>query len=194
VVDKYQTVRFDGNRYSVPRPCAFRAATVKAYVDRIEIVAEGSVVARHPRGYERRQQILDPIHYLATLGRRPAALDHSKVYRDWRLPAEFSELRQALERRHGPLGSGRQYIRVLQLLAQHPIERVQRAIRSCRSPETPCADRIIQHTFRLAERDAGCEAPLDGIDRVDPVMTVQVRMPDLRHFDLLLTPGEQAYG
>lgn len=193
-VDKYQTAQFDGNRYSVPRPCAFRAVTVKGYVDRIEVVAEGSVVARHRRCYERREQILDPLHYLATLGRRPAALDHSKVYLDWRLPAEFSEFRQSLEQRHGPLSSGRQYIRVLQLLAQHPIERVQRAIQSCRSPESPCADRIIQQTFRMAERDAGREMPSDCVDRTDPMMTVQVRMPDLRHFDQLLTQGEQAYG
>jgi len=200
LVDKFQTVQFDGNRYSVPRPCAFRAVTVKGYVDRVEVVAEGSVVAHHPRGYERRQQILDPLHYLATLGRRPAALDHSKVYRDWRLPVEFSELRQALEQRHGPLGSGRQYIRVLQLLAQHSIERVQRAIQLSRSSEAFCVDRIIQHTFRLAERDAGIESPWDRVDRTDPVMTVQaglpvqVRMPDLRHFDQLLSQGEQAYG
>ncbi len=193
-VDKYQTVRFDGNRYSVPRPCAFRSVTVKGYVDRIEIVAEGSVVARHRRCYERREQILDPLHYLATLGRRPAALDHSRVYRDWRLPAEFSELRQSLEQRHGPLASGRQYIRVLQLLAQHPVERVQRAIQQCRSPEAITADRIIQHVFRSAERDAGREASLDGVDRTDPVMNVQVRVPDLRHFDQLLSQGEQAYG
>lgn len=196
-VDKYQTVQFDGNRYSVPRPCAFRAVTVKGYVDRIEIVAEGSVVAGHRRSYARRQQILDPLHYLATLGRRPAALDHSKVYRDWQLPAEFSELRQSLEQRLGPLGSGRQYIRVLQLLAQHPIERVQRAIQSVatdRSSETLWVDRIIQQTFRLAEREAGREAPLDSLDRTDPVMNVQVRMPDLRHFDQLLSEGEQAYG
>jgi len=134
------------------------------------------------------------MRYLATLGRRPAALDHSKVYCNWRLPEEFSELRQSLEQRQGALSSGRQYIRVLQLLAQHPIERVQRAIQSCRSPESHCADRIIQHTFRMAERDAGREMPSDGVDRTDPVMTVQVRMPDLRHFDQLLSQGEQAYG
>jgi len=193
-VDKYQTVQFDGNRYSVPRPCAFRAVTVKGYVDRIEIVAEGSVVACHARCYGCHEQILDPLHYLATLGRRPAALDHSKVYRDWHLPAEFAELRQSLEERHGALSSGRQYIRVLQLLAQHPIERVQRAIRFCRSSEALGADRIIQHTFRLAECDAGRQAPLEDADHKDPLMTVQVRMPDLRHFDQLLSQGEQAYG
>src|SRR6202035_4548015 len=38
VVDKYQTVQFDNNRYSVPRGCAFRCVRVKGYVDRVEVV------------------------------------------------------------------------------------------------------------------------------------------------------------
>ena len=84
VADKYQTVAFDANRYSVPRPWAFRAVTVKGYVDRVVVVAGGQVVAEHPRCYDHSQQVLDPVHYLATLERRPAALDHAPVYRDWR--------------------------------------------------------------------------------------------------------------
>ena len=192
-VDKYQTVHFDGNRYSVPRPCAFRAATIKAYVDHIEIVTDGSVVARHERCYQRDQQILDPLHYLATLGRRPAALDHSRVYRDWRLPPEFTDLRQALEQRHGPSAGARQYVRVLQLLAQHPVSRVQRALQRCQGPEDLSADRIIQHTFRLAQREVAEEPPRAVDDHEDPVMAVQVRMPDLSQFDQLLSPGERAY-
>ena len=47
-VDKYQTVAFDGNRYSVPRPFAFQMVTVKGYVDRVVIVAQGPG-RRHPR-------------------------------------------------------------------------------------------------------------------------------------------------
>jgi len=47
------------------------------------------------------QQILEPLHYLAVLGRRPAALDHSDVFRSWQLPACFAELRGRLERREG---------------------------------------------------------------------------------------------
>jgi len=35
---------------------------------------------------------------------------------------------------------------------------------------------------------------LEDADHKDPLMTVQVRMPDLRHFDQLLAQGEQAYG
>ena len=39
-MDKYQTVRFDRNRYSVPRACAFQTVMVKGYLDHIEVVAD----------------------------------------------------------------------------------------------------------------------------------------------------------
>lgn len=193
LADKYQTVRFDGNRYSVPRNGAFRTTTVKAYVDHVEIVVDGQAVARHSRGYERHQQILDPIHYLATLGRRPAALDHAKVYRDWRLPAEFALLREALQQRHGPQAGARQYVRVLQLLAQHPVRRVQQAIERCRTPDEVHADRIIQHTRRLAQGAIEEPACLEGWDRWDPALAVRVGPPDLGRFDQLLNQGEPAH-
>lgn len=98
-VDKYQTVRFDNVPYSVPRACAFRAVTVKAYVDRITVVAAGQVVARHARSHERGAMVLDPLHYLTTLSRKPACLDHAPVYRDWALPPAFAELRRSLDLR-----------------------------------------------------------------------------------------------
>ena len=50
--------------------------------------------------------ILDPIHFLATLGRKPGALDHAPVFRDWKLPACFADLRAELERQHGVPMSG----------------------------------------------------------------------------------------
>ena len=127
-VDKYQTVRFDNNRYSVPRAWRFQAVTVKGYVDRVE------VVARRPGGGAARAQ-LRPRTSRSSIrcttwprwGGKPACLDHAPVFRDWRLPPRRStELRQHLEQRHGPLAGARQFIRVLQLLAEHPIERVRR--------------------------------------------------------------------
>ena len=44
------------------------------------------------------------------------------MLRDWRLPESFTRLRQALEQRHGATAGARQYIRVLQLLAEHPAD------------------------------------------------------------------------
>src|ERR1019366_1415299 len=110
-VDKYQTVAFDGNRYSVPRPFAFQTVSVKGYVAMIAIVANGQVVATHERSLKKHTMILDPIHYLATLGKKPGALDHAPVFRDWKLPACFAALRAELERLHGALAGSRRVAR-----------------------------------------------------------------------------------
>jgi len=149
-VCKYQFARFDNVSYSVPRHCAFQTVSVKGYVDRVEIVFNGAVVATHSRSYKSGEQVLDPLHYLVALGRRAAALDHSNVYKNWRLPAVFDELRERLENRHGPRAGAKQYVRVLQLLAQHPLERVKQSIEQLRGPEGADADLIIRRVERSA--------------------------------------------
>ena len=136
VVDKYQTVAFDRNRYSVPRPFAFQAVTVKGYVDRVAIVAGGQVVATHKRSLVPGPPILDPLHYLPTLGRKPGALDHAPVYRDWKLPACFTAFRTELEEHYGATAGTRRFVQVLQLLVDHPLDRVCRAVEDCRRRAT----------------------------------------------------------
>jgi hypothetical protein len=180
-VDKYQTVRFDHNRYSVPRHCAFRAVTVKGYIDRVEVVERGQVVARHARSYGRNQQVLDPLHYLATLQRRPAALDHAPVLRAWQLPEAFARLRQALEQRHGPSAGARHYVRVLQLLAEHPLEHVQGAVETCLRREELYAERIAAEVRRRS--GAAENAPMTSLCHF------HVPRPDLGRFDQLLSQG-----
>ena len=189
VVDKYQTVQFDNNRYSVPRGCAFRCVRVKGYVDRVEVVDGTVVVARHQRSYARHEQLLDPLHYLVTLGRKPAALDHAPVMRHWQLPGSFLQLRQTLEQRHGTTAGARQYIRVLQLLAEHPLARVQQAVEACTKSEQAQAERIAAMVKRLAERDA--DVPL-SLGTATP--KIQVPRPDLGQFDQLLQNGGEADG
>src|SRR3954466_16117259 len=75
-VDKYQTVAFDGNRYSVPRQGAPRRATAKGHRDRVARVARGQAVASHTRCPRRQAMVLEPTHSLAAPGRKPGALDH----------------------------------------------------------------------------------------------------------------------
>ncbi len=103
VVDKYQTVRVDRCRYSVPRECAFRPVTVKLYPERLQIVHAGKVVAEHKRLAEAGAPPLsDPLHYLPTLLHKPATLDHANVFTAWELPASFQQLRATFEQCHGP--------------------------------------------------------------------------------------------
>jgi len=187
--DKYQTVRFETNHYSVPRSFAFEQVTVKAYPFHIRIIARGSQVASHRRCYQRHQQILDPLHYLSILGRRPAALDHSNVFRTFKLPACFKKLRQALEQRHGASAGARQYIRVLQLLAEHPLSRIQHVVEQHTGTPHVHADTIINRVNRLAGSHCGTLPIEQDTARWHPVA---VPTPDLSKFDQLLTPNQGA--
>jgi transposase len=183
-VDKYQTVRFDRNSYSVPRRWAFRTVSVKGYVDRVEVVGGGTTLAAHARSYSSGQKILDPLHFLGTLERKPAALDHAPVYRDWQLPAAFAELRAALVVRFGLCVGTRHYIRVLQLLASHPVERLEAVIAGCLS-----RGELDATTIAAVARRSGCgdAPPLSDSALSLDLAAVTVRPADLAQFDRLLS-------
>jgi len=193
IADKYQTVAFDTNRYSVPRPWAFREVTVKGYVDRVVVTAGGQVVAEHTRSYGHSQQMLDPVHYLASLERRPAALDHAPVYRDWELTAALAGLRRELEAKYGLPGGTRQFIRVLQLLGEHPQSRIVRAIEACHAGHALSAEAIVERTKALAVDEAGKTSASDDSCKSPALPVVSVPPPDLSRFNRLLG-GEASAG
>jgi transposase len=184
LVDKYQTARFDCNSYSVPRRWAFRTVSVKGYVDRAEVVGDGATVATHLRSYDGGQKILDPLHFLSVLERKPAALDHAPVYRDWQLPATFTTLRAALAAGLGVHAGARHYIRVLQLLANHTAERLEAVIAGCLSRGELDATIII-----AAARQFPCDNALSLNDNALSLdlAAVAVRPTDLAQFDRLLS-------
>jgi transposase len=201
MADKYQTVRVEGCRYSVPRDCAFKPVTVKLYPESLQIVHAGKVVAEHRRLEQAEASSLDPLHYLPTLLRKPATLDHANVFTTWQLPASFQELRQTLEHLHGPRTGTRQYIRVLQLLMAHPVERIERALVASRRREVFTAEIIAEKAAALA---CGTETPEPSPEPVlAGIPQITVPPPDLRRFDELLTrsllteplaQGEQNHG
>jgi hypothetical protein len=154
----------------------------------VQVVQDDRVIAEHARCYERGELVLDPLHYLVMLGRRPAALNHAPVYRDWRLPAIFGELREHFEHKFGSTAGARQFVRVLQLLAEHPMQRVQQAIE--RSQPALDAEQIVRRTQRAAQRESG--EPGDSYSQAsthDTYDQVQVPLPELDQFNQLLSPG-----
>jgi transposase len=195
LVDKYQTVMFETNRYSVPHGAAFAKVTLKAYVDRVAIVHKGQVVAEHRRGYGRHESFIDPLHFVAALARKPAWLDHVPAIRDWELPESFTRLRAALRTGHGPRTGDRHYIRVLQLLMRHPATRIDRAIGMLIHQPNLTAECIAQRADRLSQSDTASSAAIE--QQNEAVRRVQVPMPDLRRFDRLLPThcpeGEQTH-
>jgi hypothetical protein len=126
--DKYQTVLFEDVRYSVPRAVAFEPVTVKAYIEQVVLVHKGQVVATHRRSRTAGEQVLEPTHFLAAIERKPAYLDHTRLFKELKLPAAFTQLRQQLEKELGPRTGTRHYIRVLQLLGRYNVGQLARVI------------------------------------------------------------------
>ena len=188
VADKYQTVVLDNNRYSVPRDTAFCQVTVKAYVERVVILQSDRTVAEHRRSFGRGELVLDPLHYLAALRVRPGALDHGGVFKDWKLPVVFEQLRQRLEQEHGTRGGVRNYVRVLQLLGRHPAQRVVDAIGRLwhrvhlRAEDLEHKTEFLAAADTLVVKNASPSARNPGA----PAPGTHVPLPDLRRFNQLM--------
>ncbi len=131
--------------------------------------------------------ILDPIHYLATLGRKPGAFDHAPVFRDWKLPACFAAFRAALEELHGRPGGTRRFARVLQLLGEHPLTRVSQAVEACQREHLPSAEAVIQRTRSLAALAAATREETAPAPETSLIPAVHVPLPDLSRFNQLLS-------
>jgi transposase len=195
--DKYQTVRFDHNSYSVPRRWAFRQVTIKGYVEHVEVVVEGQLIARHVRHYGRGERVLDPLHYLVTLEKKPATLDHAPVYRDWQLPVAFVSLRKSLEHKHGKHTGTRHFIRVLQLLGRHALAQVEQAITLCVSRGLSDAAAITAQVERLAQdvdRLGATAAPASDIgmsSQAAALYALHLPVPHLSLFNSLLSHYSQ---
>ncbi len=86
-------VRVDRNRYSVPARAAGQAVSVRTTADQVRIVAQGEVIAAHPRVFGRDQLICDPWHYLPVLEKKPGALRDGAPFVAWELPSPIQRVR-----------------------------------------------------------------------------------------------------
>ena len=194
--DKYQTVLFEDVRYSVPRQVAFEPVTVKAYIEQVVLVHKGQVVATHRRSRTAGEQVLEPTHFLAAIERKPAYLDHTKLFKELRLPAAFGQLREQLEKDLGQRTGTQHYIRVLQLLGRHSAQRVAQVIQANLNLPGLRADVIERKLINAPGTDtSSMEAmPISPpgvtlhVSELSPLKlpTVIVPPPDLRRFDQLL--------
>lgn len=82
-------VNYDRNRYSVPAAYAGKLVSVRAYAERIQVVADEQLLAEHPRCFGRGQSLFNPWHYLPVLERKPGALRDGAPFQQWALPEAF---------------------------------------------------------------------------------------------------------
>jgi transposase len=130
-VSKQLLVRFDGNDYSVPTEHAHRPCVVRGFVDRVQIEVEYEMVAAHRRSYGQGQFVLEPLHYLKLLERKPGSLDNARPFKGAGWGEELAAMRKELEyRRPGGVGT-QEFIEILQLMLSHPAAAVRGAVGLC---------------------------------------------------------------
>jgi hypothetical protein len=161
-LNPYGQVLFETNRYSVPVEKARRHLTLKAYPFHLEILAGNELIASHERCYQRKQDILDPFHYLSLLAERPRAFEHAKPLRQWRAewPPLYETLLAALRQQQAENRAVRQFIQVLQLHQSYPAELVEQAIEQAMADNIPQLEGITFCLGRLLDTTPQVE-PLD---------------------------------
>jgi transposase len=181
-------VTFATNRYSVPVDHAHEKLLLRAFVDRVEIVNEQQIIATHPRCWEREQDVLDPLHYLSLLARRPRAFAQSKAIRAWR-----QQWPEAFERYWAMLGEKlpdqertQTFVRILQLCETHPEAIVAKALQEALACHSYNYDGVRELLRRLTE--PAPPLPFDLQERPD-LANICVQPADLGQFNQLLSVG-----
>lgn len=128
-VSSQALVRYCTNDYSVPTQYGHQAVLVKGTVDRVDIylVGKPECIAHHCRSYAKADFVMNPLHYLALLEKKPHALDQAAPLQEWVLPAAFERLRRLLGARMDKRRR-KEYIQVLRLLETFSIAQVEHAI------------------------------------------------------------------
>ncbi len=177
VIDKYGHVRIDRNVYSVPIEHAYRESWAKVYSDRVEIAVGERVVARHRRSFGEGCWMLEPLHVLPLLERKHRAVAEATALRAWALPEVFGELRMALaERTRKP---DQEWVSVLRLIADHPLDEVAEAVRAALAAHTPRLESVRLLLRPRSERDQHV-AP---VTLRDELASLVVEEPDLGAYD-----------
>jgi hypothetical protein len=162
-------VHFERNRYSVHSAQANRVVSLRAYADRIKVVAEGEVVAEHVRVFGRGQTLYDWRHYLPVLERKPGALRNGAPFAD--LPAPLQRLQAVLLRRPG---GDREMTDILGCVPTHGLDDVLAVVELALEGRNPSREHVFNLLARLKEPAApeGVATP-DGLTlREEPVANV----------------------
>ena len=84
------------------------------------------------------------------------------------------------------MAGARRYVRVLQLLGEHPLTRVRKAIDACISEHLTSAEAVIQRTRSFATIEATTRTASPPQLEMPGAAQVQVPLPDLNCYDQFL--------
>lgn len=173
-------VMFERNRYSVPAAFANRAVSLRAYADRIVLVAEASIIAEHARVFSRDHNapgitVYDWRHYLSVAQRKPGSLRNGAPFAE--LPMSFQQLRTMLKKRDG---GDREMADILALVLHHDEALVERAVADVIDSGVISKTHILNRLSRLVDTPPPAIEPPPGLRLIDEPIANTKRYDALR--------------
>jgi transposase len=152
-------VHVERNRYSVPGTYANRPVSVHLYAQRVVFVAEGQLIAEHPRlitrSHDAGRTIYDWRHYLCVVQRKPGALRNGAPFAE--LPEGFKRLQAILLKRPG---GDREMVDILALVLHHDEQAVLTAVELALDAGAPSKTHVLNLLARLLGESP--PAPIDA--------------------------------
>ena len=141
-------VHYDRNQYSVPCDYVGKAVSVRAYADRIVVVADDQTIATHPRSFARGQTCFDPWHYVPVLQYKPGALRNGAPFVNWDLPKVLLDIKAKYLKR---AGGDKAFVQLLLLIQTHSLDAVAMACELAIESGTSHLSVITNMLHRLTE-------------------------------------------
>jgi len=155
--DSQCLVRFDSNSYSIPSEYAGKQVSIRIFAECVVIAVNGKTVAEHVRSFEKGRYVLDPLHYLSLLERKPGALRNGRPFLEWELPSSVSKVWEALRRY---TDWDRQMSAILSTIPRYGIEAVGIACEMALEENTVSESVILNYLTRLTEESQPASIPV----------------------------------
>lgn len=141
-------VQYDSNHYSVPSSYARKRISLRAYADRVVLIAHQQVVATHQRSFKKHDYRFEPWHYVPLLKQKPGALRDGAPFLAWNLPQALITIKQRYLQR---LRGDRDFVELLLLIQTYDMETVAMACELALEEKTIHLPAIINLINRLVE-------------------------------------------
>ena len=152
-------VRFDSNSYSIPSEYAGKLVSIRIFAERVVLAVNGKTVAEHVRSFEKGRYVLDPLHYLSLLERKPGALRNGRPFLEWELPVSVRKVWEALRRYPD---WDRQMSVILSTVPRYGLEAVGIACEMALEDNTVSQSVILNYLTRLTEESQPQSIPVSG--------------------------------
>ena len=170
--------------YSIPCEYANKLVSIRIFAERVVLAVDGKTVAEHVRNFEKGHYILDPLHYLPLLERKPGALRNGRPFLDWKLPASVRKVWEVMRRYPD---WDRQMSAILSTVPRYGLEAVGIACEMALEENAVSQSVILNYLTRLTEESQAASIPVS-----DKLKLLEEPRSDCTMYDNLLR-GESCY-